>query len=372
MKKILYGLIALILVGCKAPKIDIYFLVSLTGPEATYGKQAKEGIELLYEKIKDKKIKGHEVNIIIKDIKSSVSDVKDIMEKISEDEDAICVIGPEISKLAIVAGAVADKNGIPLITPTATHPMVTEGKTFVFRLTYTDPLQGSYMAKFAIFNLKKKKAGILFEANNPYSEELARQFEATFKREGGEIVFSTFYLKDDTLFEAQIESFKKYNPEIIFIPGYIKEIVAFLKEADKKGLKAIFLGGDGWHSPELISSLKDLWNKGVEAYITTPFSPQDTSKKVREFVNEFKKKYGRVPEVASALYYDAFALTLSILERLPKIDRNEFRKTLLKLKEFKGVTGKVAYNGHRDPKRDVFILKPESEGFKFVTKLHFE
>lgn len=145
-----------------------------------------------------------------------------------------------------------------------------------------------------------------------------------------------------------------------------------MKEADRKNLKTVFLGGDGWHSPELITSLKDLWRKGFEAYITTPFSPQDTSSKVRKFVEEFKNKYGRIPEVASALYYDAFDMSLFILEGLPKIETKEFMKALLKLKEFKGVTGKVSYDGKRDPKRDVFILKPEESGFKFVTKLHFK
>ncbi len=371
MKKVFLGVLTLSLFACKGPRINIYILASLTGPEAAYGKQAKEGAQLLYEEIKREKIRGKEINVIFKDIKD-ITEIKKTVEEIGKDKNAICIIGPEISKFAIVAGAVAEKEKIPLFTPTATHPLVTQEKDYVFRLTYTDPLQGSYMAKFAIFNLKKKKAAILFEANNTYSEELARQFEATYKKEGGEILYSTFYIKDDTTFDAQIESFEKFKPDVIFIPGYIKEVIYFLKEAYKKGLKAIYLGGDGWHSPEIITSLKDLWIKGIEAYITTPFSPYDTSKITQEFVNKFKKKYGRIPEAVSALYYDALSISIYIIKNLSRIERNEFRKTLLNLKEFIGVTGKVSFDGKNDPERDIFILKPEPTDFKYITKLYFK
>ncbi|MEO0270434.1 MAG: ABC transporter substrate-binding protein, partial [candidate division WOR-3 bacterium] len=243
---------------------------------------------------------------------------------------------------------------------------------FVFRLTYTDIAQGSYLAKFAIRNLKKKKAIILFEAQNPYSEELSKQFEAVFNKEGGEILFKTFYLKGDTSFSKQIENFKKYKPDLIFIPGYVKEVSMFIKEAYKKGLNITFLGGDGWYSPLLISSLKDIWKEGVEAFITSPFSPFDTSKNVIKFLNDFKNKYKETPSFVSALYYDAFNLSVYIIENLQKIDREEFVKNLTNLKNFIGVTGRISFNGKKDPDREVFILKPEEEGFKFITKLYFE
>jgi branched-chain amino acid transport system substrate-binding protein len=371
MKKFLAITSFVIFMGCKAKTINIYVLLSLTGAETTYGKQAKDGIELLLEKIEKKSIKGRKIDIIIKDTKSDIEEVKRIIEEIKKDENALCIVGPEISKLAIVAGAVADKKGIVLITPTATHPFVTEDRNYVFRLSYTDPIQGAYLAKFAIHNLNKKKGCILFEANNPYSEELARQFEATFKKEGGEILYSTFYLRGDTLFDSQIESFKKFNPEVVFIPGYIREVIDFVKNSYNKGLKTTYLGGDGWHSPELITMLKEIWDKGISAYITSPFSPEDPSEKTKNFVKDFKKKYNRVPEVVSALYYDALSLVVFVLEKTEKIDIENFRKTLLNLEKFEGVTGIVRFKGKRDPERDVFILKPSSEGFKYVTKLHF-
>ncbi|MEO0279777.1 MAG: ABC transporter substrate-binding protein [candidate division WOR-3 bacterium] len=357
--------------GC-GRNINIYFLVSLSGPEKVYGKEAEKGIKLFYEKIKDKKIKGKKINVIIRDTESDINKIKKIFEEIKEDRNSFIIIGPEISKFAIFASLIAEKNKIPIITPTATNPLVTEGKNFVFRLTYTDIAQGSYLAKFAIRNLKKKKAIILFEAQNPYSEELSKQFEAVFNKEGGEILFKTFYLKGDTSFSKQIENFKKYKPDLIFIPGYVKEVSMFIKEAYKKGLNITFLGGDGWYSPLLISSLKDIWKEGVEAFITSPFSPFDTSKNVIKFLNDFKNKYKETPSFVSALYYDAFNLSVYIIENLQKIDREEFVKNLTNLKNFIGVTGRISFNGKKDPDREVFILKPEEEGFKFITKLYFE
>ncbi len=372
MKRIFKTLFIFYFLNCAERNINIYFLISLSGSEKVYGKEAERGIKLFYEKIKDKKIKGKKINIIIRDTESNINKIHEIFEEIKKGKDAFIIIGPEISKLAISASLIAEKNKIPLIAPTATHPLVTEGKTFTFRLTFTDILQGSYLAKFAIHNLKKKRAIILFEADNPYSEELSKQFEATFKKEGGEILLKTFYIKGDTSFSKQIEEFKKIKPELIFIPGYVREVTFFIKEAFNKGLKTIYLGSDGWYSPLIISSLKNIWMEGGEAYITSPFSPYDTSKNIAEFVKDFKNKYGELPTFVSALYYDALNISVYIIERLEKIEREKFIEHLLNIKDFKGVTGRISFKGKRDPFREIFILKPEEKEFKFVTKIYFE
>lgn len=362
-------IVAILLVGfhaCKQERIKVGVLVSLTGAFSVYGKEMVKGIDLAMEEKGE--LKGKKVEIVIEDIKSSSEILKQKISDAIADKKLKAIIGPSVSKLAIIAGGLAEKGNIILITPTATHPYVTEGRNYVFRVTYTDPDQGKAMAKFAYNKLNIKKVCILFEVNNPYSEELSKQFEAIFRKEGGYILYSDFYLRGDTSFSSQVKDIKRFSPDAVFIPGYVEEIIFILKEFKRQNFLPVFLGADGWHSPRLIENLGEILDEGVKIFITTAFSPFDTSVVVQDFVKKFRDKYKKIPDVSSALGYDAFNLLLIAFENAPVLERDEIVKAFRKIENYNGVTGEISYKGMQNPSREIYILQPTSSGFTFVSK----
>ncbi len=369
MKRFIPVLLSLFYLNCKQHQVKIAILLSLSGPASIYGKQVIEGVKLAQMENKDMVVNGYRIGYIIEDIESSTELTRRKTEWILRDnKDVIAVVGPEISQLALISAKVCQKYNVLFVTPTATQKDITAIGDYIFRVSYTDPEQGYAIAIFARNRLKAQRAGILYEANNPYSDGLARSFEKTFSQLGGEVVYSTFYLSGDSTFSSQLKSLKAMNPDVLFIPGYVYEVVNAIKQSLQMNFTPIFLGGDGWHSNEVAKLLGPYTSSGMVAYITSPFSPADSFPETQKFVKAFKKKYSKIPEVSSALGYDALNLIFKAIKTSSSLDRNEIKNSFSNVDNYRGATGVISYNGNRDPIRDVFILKLTQNGFTPVER----
>ncbi len=367
---ILISGLLLFFLKCKAPTLKIGLILPEEGPASIYGKSALKGAKLAFEEKNEERFLGKSVEVLIKDNKGVPDRTKEIMRVFGEDKDVICVIGPVISKNAFISASVSQKYSLPVISPTATHPLVTKIGDFVFRVTYTDSIQGAGLASFIYKNLKKKKAAILYEANDPYSEVLSRNFEIVFKKMGGEIVTSEFFLEEDSIFYSKLDKINSLNPEVLVLPIYANYVPLIIKQSLEIKFNPIFVGGDGWYSEDLIKEHKDILEQ-VKAYISSPFTSDLPSEKVEKFVKKYRDKYGEIPDFASALFYDAVMIAYEIFKKMEKPERIDFMKTLIGF-EFQGVTGKISFKKGKDPLKDIFILQVLPEGFKYSTTIHPE
>lgn len=156
MKKFII-FVFLFFLSCKAPSVKIGVIIPLEGPASIYGKNALNGIKIFLEEKKGQKFFGKNLVIIIKDNKGSQTKTKELITALAEDKEVLCVVGPLISRNVFVAASVSQKYSLPLISPTATHPLVTKMSDFIFRTTFTDSIQGCLLAKFIFKELKKQK-----------------------------------------------------------------------------------------------------------------------------------------------------------------------------------------------------------------------
>ncbi|MEG2204363.1 MAG: ethanolamine utilization protein EutJ, partial [Oscillospiraceae bacterium] len=81
---------------------------------------------------------------------------------------------------------VANKNKVPVASGSATADDVTvsfnkdgsvkEVQEYGFRICFSDSFQGTAMAKFALNNLKAKKAVVITDTSSDYGKGLAKNF----------------------------------------------------------------------------------------------------------------------------------------------------------------------------------------------------
>ena len=76
-----------------------------------------------------------------------------------EKDKVIAIIGEMISGDTMAGGPIAEKAKIPMVSPTATNPLVTQGKKYVFRVCFIDPVQGEIAAKYAFYHPKSQEGG---------------------------------------------------------------------------------------------------------------------------------------------------------------------------------------------------------------------
>jgi branched-chain amino acid transport system substrate-binding protein len=220
-------------------------------------------------------------------------------------------------------------------------------------------VQGAAIAQFAARTLAAKRAAILVDRKNDYSTGLEKVISATFTKLGGQIVGTQSYQEGDQDFNAQLTSLKGSSPEVIFVPGYYNDVGLIAKQARDKGITVPLLGGDGWDSAQLYAIGGTALNG---SYFSNHYSPYDTDPKVQKFVNDYKARYGSVPDALAATAYDAALIMFDAIKRSKSLDGTAIRDSLAATKNFPGVTGNVTFNENRDAVKPIVMIEIKDGG----------
>ena len=346
-----------------ANEIKIGVLLPLTGSQAFYGKEAKNGIDLALKNFNDPKLK---IKLIIEDTQSTPLEAAKGINKLITTDKVSVVIAEVISSNAIAAASIAEKAKIPIISPAATNDSVTLGKKYVFRTCFIDSFQGVVMANFATKNLRAKSAVILEDSDSDYSKGLSESFKSTFVKSGGIIFKVLKYSQKDTSYTAQLGDIRKLKPDVVFIPGFHQQVGVILREAKELNITAKMLGGDGWFTPEL-----RMIAKGAEigSFTSTHYSTDSNEPKVKFFIENYSKKYLAKPSAHAALGYDTFNLVTNALKGLQNFDSEKITEALSKTKDFPGITGTITMDKNHNPIKPAVILEYVPNGYKYVTSI---
>ncbi|OPY80744.1 MAG: hypothetical protein A4E65_01360 [Syntrophorhabdus sp. PtaU1.Bin153] len=349
--------------------IRIGLITPLTGDVKTYGESAKNAFNMAIEEYAKKG--KYKIQPIITDDRNDPTEGANAALKLITQDRVVAIIGPVTSKVAIPVSEIANANRIPMISGTATNPKVTTSdgkrKPYVFRACYIDPFQGTIGARFALKQVKRKTAAVLYDVGNDYSKGLAEYFRSTFTKGGGTVVAYECYQKDDVDFSGIITKVGTKRPDVIYIPDYYNKVALIAKQVREKGLKGVLVGGDGWDSPEL---LKIGGNAVVGGYFTNHYSPDRKDPVAEDFIKKYKAKYKVVPDTFAALKYDATMIFLKALDEAKKPNSQEIVKLLGTLKNYKGVTGNMSFDRNGDAVKSVVILRVDKGGFKYVTTVN--
>ena len=350
--------------GGGGDKVRIGVFMSTTGSTANFGISSVNGIKLAADEINAAGgINGKQVELLVQDDRSDASEAATIVTKFVTQDQVHGIIGEVASSRSIAAAPIAQNAKIPMLTPSSTNPEVTKKGNFIFRSCFIDPYQGAAIAQFAAKTLGAKTAAIMVDRKNDYSTGLEKVISETFTKFGGKIVATQSYQEGDQDFNAQLTSLKGANPEVIFVPGYYNDVGLIAKQARDKGIKVPLIGGDGWDSTQLYAIGGSALNG---SYFTNHYSPYDTDPKVQKFVNDYKARYGNLPDALAATAYDAAHIMFDAIKRSKSLNGSDIRDALAATKDYPGVTGTVTFNEHRDAVKPIVMIEIKDGGLYAV------
>lgn len=344
-------------------EIVIGVYLPMTGQNAAGGQMSMEGINLAHEQKGE--VLGKKIKLVLVDDKSDKVEAANAVNRLIEKEKAVAIIGSYASYLAIPGSEVANKAKIPMMANTATNPLVTLNKEYVFRACFIDPLQGTALANFATDELKAKTAMIILDRANDYSVGLANYFKEAFEKATSSTIEELKYNSGDQDFSAQLTVVKSKNPDILFIPaGNYGDAGLIAKQARDLGITSTFMGGDTWDTPEFAQ----IGGSAIEgSYFSTHFDPEQTSESAKKYCEAFYKKYNKQSSSAAALSYDAYMLVVNAIEKAGSTDPKAIRDALASTKDYQGVTGVFTFDENNNPMKDVVIEQIKDGKFNFVT-----
>lgn len=343
--------------------IKIGLSLPLVGPEASYGRDLLQGVQLAVAEIETQGgVLGRRIQLIVKDNQSKSGENSVIIRELINRDHVSALIGEGVSGRSFEAAPIAQKNQIPTIFAGATNIKVTKMGNFIFRMCFTDIYQGKVLAKFAR-SLGLQKIAIILDNSTDYSIGLAQSFAQDFVAQGGKIVAQQYYSGSDKDFSAQLTALKAARPDAIFLPAYYTEASSIITQARQIGLEVPFLGGDGWGSPEFLK----MGAQAIEgAYFTNHFSSENQAAVVQNFVKEYKQKYGELPSAFAALGYDSVKLLAHAIQQAGTVDPIQVRNALAATQNFPAVTGMITFDEDRNPTKAAIIIKVQNGKFTYL------
>lgn len=356
--------------GCNKSEggtVKVGHYASMTGSEATFGVSTDNGIRLaVKERNAAGGIKGKQITLITYDNQGKAQESVTAVTRLIQQDSVSAVLGEVASSRSLAGGPVAQKFGVPMISPSSTNPDVTAIGDMIFRVCFIDPFQGYVGAKFARENLKFTKAATLFNRAQAYSAGLNDFFVKSFEQMGGKVLTQQAYSDGDNDFSAQLTAIREQGVEFIYIPGYYTEVVNIARQARRLGITAPLIGGDGWDSDEL----KNAGNALDGCYFSNHYAQEDTRPEVQDFIKRYKAEFkGATPDGLAALGYDAARLLFDAMDRAATTSGKDLAKAIAETKGFAGVTGRITIDAQRNAKKDAVMLEIKGGVPKFVATI---
>ena len=98
------------------------------------------------------------------------------------------------------------------------------------------------------------------------------------------------------------------------------------------------------------------------SYFTNHYSPYDSAPNVQKFVNDYKARFGALPDALAATAYDAAKIMFDAIKRANSLEGTAIRDALAATKEFPGVTGTVTFNKDRDAVKPIVMIEIKDGG----------
>lgn len=327
-----------------------------------FGGYFKDAIELAIEDNKSI-LERSKIKIQLQEFDYGTNDLN-VIKKVKEAaaSKVIAVIGYNYSSNALLAAPVHTQEKLPMISPSATaNRLGTFGK-YVHLGSFNNEFMAMTLAKIAINVLKKKKVLILTAVNCAYCVDLGNTFSDEMKKLGGEIVKNVSVIQEDPDFSQIAKEVKKLSFDVVFIPNQELTAARLISSMIEAGIDKPFLGADGWGN-EGSEFFRVLKGKRFTGYSVTHWHPKLNTKKSVKFVDDYLKKYQKLPNDTSVLAYDSMSLLIKALTQTKNINREKLNDTLSSMKNFEGVTGRFVLEANKAPRKDIIILKTTDTGF---------
>ncbi|CAI2718099.1 penicillin-binding protein activator [Nitrospina watsonii] len=365
-------------------EIRVGVVLPLSGQRALVGQQVLQGIQLAYSQVSAGN-KG-QIKLEVKD-SGLGRNTTEVMEDLARDPNVVGIVGPILSWEIQDSIPAIEKYRMPVFSPTASTSGLAELSPYVFRNALTKELQARFLARYAVNHLNLYRIAVLYPTEY-YGEIMRDDFEKEVRALGGEVVTSLAYDRSQNDFREQIlnlggvpddrlkwmvnrflrrgakppplndkgnisrpiidgglfsgnesEGLKvalEVNYDAIFIPGFYDKVGLMIPQFAFYNIENIlFLGGNGWNSPELVEMARHYMHSVL---FVDGFFSEGEDPNTKKFVEDFQKRFGSKPTVLAAQAYDTANMMFQAILN-GGYNRLEVYERLQQIEDYPGVAG---------------------------------
>lgn len=323
----------------------------ITGPNATFGAQLKNGAEQAIADINAAGgVLGQKLVLTVGD---DVSDPKQGVSVANKfvGEGVKWVVGHFNSGVTMPTSEIFAENGIIQITPAATNPKITErGLWNIFRTCGRDDQQGKLWSDYVVKNLKDKKIAVVHDKTT-YGQGLADAAKGFMNAAGVKEVLYEGVNTGEKDYSALVSKIKASGAEVVMWGGLHTEGGLIVRQMRDQGVKATMLSGDGITDDEFAT----IGGEGVIGTLMS-FGPDPRKNPAaKDAVAAFKAK-NYDPQAYTLYSYAAVQVFKQAAEKAGSVDPKKMAEAMHSGMAFKTVLGEIAYDKKGDRKDVDYVM----------------
>jgi branched-chain amino acid transport system substrate-binding protein len=316
----------------------------MTGGDASFGIDISQGAAVAAKDAGE--WNGLTFELVAEDDGGNAEGGAAVANKFVADQAVVAIAGHIFSGATAAAMPIYEAAGIPMLSPSASNPPLTEQGSAVFnRIVFTDQTSSGFSAKYLFDKLGVKKLALVHDGQD-YGKGLAELVGAAFTKLGGEVVAEEAVTPGETDFTAVLSVISAKAPDAVYFGGYTAEGAVLANQMKQLGLEnAYFFGCDGTFG----ASFLERTGANGEGAFAVSLTPLDTPEKLA-FDAAYEAAYGKKPGVLSPYTwngYDSAAALISVVKSVGVVNavgkvfvpRSALVTAVRGLKDYVGISG---------------------------------
>lgn len=343
--------------------IQIAVAGPMTGDNSEYGIGFVNAAELKAQEWNEKGgVLGKKVKIVKFDDKNTSEEATTIAQKIISDKKVSGVIGHFSSGVCMTAAPIYQENKIIEISPSASHPDYSKIGDYIFRNNTVISKEAAASVDIAINDLKKKKIGIISIMTDwgTNTAGIVKEMIANNGDSSITVVAHEEVMEGSDDYTLAITKLEEAGAEVVICCGMYNLVAPVAKQYKQINPEIKIVGFSNAYSDQLI----ELGGTAVEGVcFPVIFFSNSEEDKIKNYVEEYKKKYGTTPSALTSQAYDSTGLLLTAIEEAGTVEQEAVKNKLYEI-EYDGVTGFTKFDSNGDV--DKQFVKVTIQDGKFV------
>jgi branched-chain amino acid transport system substrate-binding protein len=293
--------------------VKIGFVLPMTGPQQSTGRQISAAIKLFMQQNGDT-VAGRKIELMIKDDAAVPDTSKRLAQELIVNDKVQVLAGFGVTPAALAVAPIATEAKVPEIVTAAGSSIITERSPYIVRTSFTLAQSAVPMAAWAAKNGIKK---VVFMGSD-YSPAVEAEgaFTTEFNRQGGQMIESIRFPLASPDFAPFLQRALDAKPDAIFVFVPSGQGAAFVKQylergLDKAGIRII--GPGDVTDDDLLNGMGDQVIGTVTAHF---YSADHDSPANKAFVAAFRAaNNGMRPNFMAVSGYDGMHLIYEALKK---------------------------------------------------------
>ncbi|HLI99022.1 MAG TPA: ABC transporter substrate-binding protein [Bradyrhizobium sp.] len=278
----------------EAPAINVGVILPLSGPNAQFGINSRNGIELAADDINAAggiaELGGAKINLIVADATSTPTTAGNVAQRLISQQDITAVLGAFASSLTLAISEVTERRDIPLLTMSFADQITGRGYKNIFQVvakaSAIGKAQFDYTAAIAQgADAKIGKIAIMYE-DTAYGTAQANGLRAGAKAANVEIVMDDAYPLGITDTTPLVNKLRGSGAQAVFPVSYLNDSLLIIRTMRQQKLTMPAIGGAaGYVIPDFEKGLGEF----SENVLSINTSNYDLAPALTE---RFRKRFG--------------------------------------------------------------------------------